>query len=282
MRGAAVGIAALLAVRVASADPTKAECVRANADAQPLQGDGKYAAARELLQKCAVPACPALVRNDCAQRLSHLEEAQPTLVFDVVDGAGADVGGVTVAMDGRVLVERLAGIALRVDPGEHEFTFTAAGKPAVSRKLVVKEGEKDRRERVVLGAPPPAPAAPDEAPHGLGTRRIAGIALAGAGVAAVAVGSVFGALTFGAVSDQSSDCAGAGSFCAHRAQALSDHGDATTDAAVSTVAFIAGGVFLAGGAYLFFTAPKEAGKRPVSFVPEWTAHGASMLLSGEF
>jgi hypothetical protein len=54
-------------------------------------------------------------------------------------------------MDGKPLVGRLDGTAVAVDPGQHAFTFEVSGQPSVTKGFVLKEGEKLRRERVVIG-----------------------------------------------------------------------------------------------------------------------------------
>jgi hypothetical protein len=150
-----------LASAPAFADVTKNQCIEANTRGQELRRDGKLSAAREQLRLCANPACPALVRDDCARRLDELDKIQPTIVFVTKDAAGNDVAGVAVAVDGRPLAARLDGSELLVDPGEHVFTFTAPGQPPISRTLLLAAGEKDRRQEVVVGggAATPAPAA---------------------------------------------------------------------------------------------------------------------------
>lgn len=103
--------------------------------------------AREQLRTCGDTSCPALIRDDCAKRLDEPERAQPAIVFDAKDGAGRDLSAVHVTVDGRPFAERLDGAALKVDPGEHVFVFTVPDEPPVSQTFVVKEGEKERRER---------------------------------------------------------------------------------------------------------------------------------------
>jgi hypothetical protein len=277
------------ATSTVEAGMTKGQCVKANAEGQTLQLDGNFAAARVQLERCGDPSCPAMVRDDCAQRLNELERAQPTIVFDVKDAAGGDVSQVSVSVDGRALAEKLDGRALRVDPGDHEFTFVVAGKPAVARRLVLKETEKGRRERVVLDAKgglgsPGSDAGEGAEQGGLGTRRVLGLVVGGLGVAAVAVGSVLGVETFSAVSAQKSDC-GSGPGCANRAQAQSDHSAAVTDATSSTVSFVAAGALLAGGAWLFFgtrSASPIAPSTGLRLMPAVAPGGGSLSVGGVF
>jgi hypothetical protein len=156
---------------------TKDQCINANAKAQDLRRDGRLSAARDELRSCSNPSCPAIVRDDCTRRLDELDKAQPTIAFEVKDAFGADLSVVKVSVDGRPLTERLDGSALPVDIGQHVFVFEVAGQRPGIRTLVLTEGEKGRRERVIIGAatrlapaPPtlgvraPAPAGRDQAP----------------------------------------------------------------------------------------------------------------------
>jgi hypothetical protein len=297
-RNAALAVAATIAFASAPAmaDVTKEQCIDANGKAQDLRRSGKLAAAGEQLRVCAAPSCPAMVRDDCTKRLDELDRAQPTIVFDAKDGAGNDVGQVRVTMDGAVLAAKLDGAALAVDPGEHTFTFEAPGKPAVTKTFILKEAEKARRERIVLGgvaqaaasAPigPPSPAAAAAAPSparapvaaastppaaqapsepapssapagGGGGRKTLGLVLGGAGVVGVAVGSVFGLLASSSWNNAKNMCSAGSCPGSTRGQAQSDHDTAVTDGTVSTIAFVAGAALVAGGVVLFATAPSS-------------------------
>jgi hypothetical protein len=116
-----------------------------------------------------------MVRDDCARRLDELDKAQPTIVFEVKDASGRDVTDVKVTMDGKALTERLNGRPVPVDVGEHFFTFEVDVQPPVTltRTLVLAEGEKGRRERIVLGrarasAPAPVPPLTHSSPESVG------------------------------------------------------------------------------------------------------------------
>jgi hypothetical protein len=228
-----------LAIRPAEARPSAGQCIDAN----------------------------NVVQSDCLERIDELDRAQPTLVFDVKDAAGNDLLDVSVSIDGRSLSHKLTGVALQVDPGEHTFTFDTARQPSTSRRFVLKEGEKARRERIVLGpaaAPLPVflPADVSRAhSDNFGTQRGLGLVAGGIGVAGIAVGTVFGLLASSANNAQKSDCASASS-CVNRAQALDDHSALQTDGAISTVAFVVGGGLLAIGGVLLLTAHTAPAQSP--------------------
>jgi len=196
---------ALMSAR-ATADVTKDQCVDSNTNAQSLRRDGKFTAARRELVTCGNPSCPALVRDDCARRLDELERVQPSIVIDAKDGAGQDLAAVEVQVDGQTVADHLVGTALRVDPGSHVFTFTVAGKPSVTRTFVLKEGERDRREQVRIGAPADAASEVPAPVPGTG-RSTLGLVVGGVGVVGLGVGSAFGLLALSATNQQKTDCA---------------------------------------------------------------------------
>jgi hypothetical protein len=276
MRRARTTACAALALSVvataAHADPpTKEQCVDANTQAQKLRRESKLTAARQALVSCSDPACPAMVRSDCTTRLDEATKAQPTLVIDVKNRAGDDLVDVKVTLDGQPFPVRLDGTAVAMDPGPHTMTFEAPGFDPVTKSLVLKETEKDRRERVVLrkasvATSEPAPSGsssslPDEPPpldetsRGFGTQRWLALAVGGVGLAGVAVGSVFGLKASSEWSAQQSAC-GSASSCPDHASAVTHHANLTTDGAISTWSFIGGGVLLASGGLLFLTAPR--------------------------
>jgi hypothetical protein len=268
---------ALMSAR-ATADVTKDQCVDSNTNAQSLRRDGKFTAARRELVTCGNPSCPALVRDDCARRLDELERVQPSIVIDAKDGAGQDLAAVEVQVDGQTVADHLVGTALRVDPGSHVFTFTVAGKPSVTRTFVLKEGERDRREQVRIGAPADAASEVPAPVPGTG-RSTLGLVVGGVGVVGLGVGSAFGLLALSATNQQKTDCASPTS-CPHVGAAATDHKSAQTDGAISTAAFIAGGALLATGGILFFSAPHSEKPTTAGFIV--SPGGGGIWLRGQF
>jgi hypothetical protein len=256
-----------LGSRSASAEVTKDQCVDANTRAQSLRREGKFGAARDQLALCMNARCPEVVQDDCTQRFDELERAQPTLVFDVKDRTGQDVLLVHVSIDGLRISEPLDGRALVVDPGEHAFTFDVPGEPTVTHRFVLKEGEKARRERIVVTAaasptgpseaatPKPSAAAADLSPGP--TQRTTGWVLGAAGLVGIAVGAVFGALTIVDSSNARTECRSAAN-CSNHEQAVVDHDRAVTAGTISTVGFLAGSALLASGIVVWLTSPSRA------------------------
>jgi hypothetical protein len=277
----------------AAADATKERCVDSNTKAQSLRRQGRFAEARDALRECGDPSCPSLVRDDCAERLDALNRAQPTMILDVKDQDGNDLSGIRLTVDGRVVADPLGGTPVAVDPGEHSFLIESPGRSPLTRTFVLKEGEKDRRERIMLAAPQgPAqgsseaspvhstePPAPD---GGLDSQKVLAIVAGGLGVASLTTGAVLGLAAASAYRDQQRDCSSP-TDCRYHAQALSEHSTMQTEGDWSTVAFVAGGALLAGGAWLFFTdrgTPAKTAGLAVTPAVGRTATG--VLVRGEF
>jgi hypothetical protein len=266
-----------------SADPTTLECLGANDKSIALRNDHKLGDARAQALVCAAASCPADVRRECVRRIDQLNASMPTIVFEAKDPAGEDLTNVRVTMDGAPLAERLDGAAIAIDPGAHTFVFEASGQPAVTKQLVIREGEKDRRERVQLGVAAPAvapsqtPGSPGAVggeanappsqtgqPGGLGTQRALAIASAGVGVIGVALGAVFGLQSISKHNDAEQACPGK---CATQS-GVDLWNSARSAGDISTVAFVVGGAALAAGAVLWFTgAPSSGGGARVGIGP---------------
>jgi hypothetical protein len=285
LRYAGVGFAALVAVaRPALADD--AACIAASEQSLTLRQQGKLHDALKTLATCADTACPDEVKAECSRRIDGIGTAMPTLVLEAKDGSGNDLFAVAVSMDGAPFASKLDGRPVSVDPGEHTFRFETAGQPPVEKKLVLREGEKDRRESVVLGPPPPvvAPPPPAPQPSTWSTRKTLAVASGGVGLVGVGLGVVFGLYASSSQSREKSDCSSSG--CPSYPQGNEDYNTAKKDATGSTIGFIAGAAFLAGGAVLWFTAPSESSTpastaRRVRLAPMVVLGGGGFLLGGD-
>jgi hypothetical protein len=309
-----IGATVALVGPPAHAESTKTQCIQANTNAQTLRREGKLTEARVQLRACSEAKCPSLVSADCIKRLDELESAQPTVIFDVFDAAGHEVNDVNVSVDGHPLLDRLEGKSVPVDLGEHVVTFSPQGRPAVTQKLVFREGEKSRHVRVVVDNAPGAPAAagavaatepateqaagspaepvepaPPAASGSSGSsQRTVGYLVGGVGLAGLAVGGIFGYLTISAKDRQTDNCASEAK-CPDYGAASAAHQDATTYGTISTVAFIVGGAATATGLVLVLTAKpanrgvSSAAPRRISrlaLAPTGGAGSAGVELSG--
>jgi hypothetical protein len=119
-------------------------CFRAVDSGQHLRASRKLVAAKDQFIQCARQVCPTPVRKDCAEWLSEVETSVPSIVLGAKDARGADVLDVRVSVDGALLVERLDGGSIPVDPGPHVFHFEWAGHAPVDEQILIREGEKSR------------------------------------------------------------------------------------------------------------------------------------------
>jgi hypothetical protein len=294
-------LAGLGYARVASAQDMDA-CIAASEKAVGLQKTGKLIDARASLSTCSAASCPDAIRTSCQDRITQVNHALPSLVFFARDASGRDVTAIKLLIDGVAYADHLDGSAIVLDPGEHEFRFQPVGQPPVVKRLVLHQGEQNRREDLVIGgvsvpiAPAvvpvpvvpsviaaPIPVAPPPAgdqgttSHGSGQRTL-GLVVGGVGVAGLVVGGVLGGLTLSARSSYLQDC---GSNIGAppgkcNAQGVSGESSAATKGTVSTIAFIAGGAATAAGVILYFTAPKGGTSTQVGLGP------SSVWLTGRF
>ena len=308
----AVGVVSLALAGAAprsarAADKALSACIAANETSIQLRSSHKLLQAREQSLACAADACPGLLRDACKKRLEQINASMPTIVFDVKDAAGSDVA-VKLTVDGQPQ-DGQQGTAIALDPGEHAFVFSAAGRPPVEKSFILREGEKDRHEAIVVGsapgagpqpagaaasattsaaAPPPPPPPPPAAAGGSSTwsgQRTIALVAGGVGLAGIGIGSVFGLMSHSSWSSSQSECPSA-SNCPQHAQAVTDHDSASSQATVSTIAFAAGGVALAAGAVLWFTAPhgtaETATRASLQITPGVGPGSGGLLLRGVF
>jgi hypothetical protein len=306
------GAAALLALSLSlpdarAADSALSACIAANEASIQLRSDHKLLQARAQALKCAGDACPAVMRDVCKKRVDQVNAAIPKIVFDVKDAAGSDVAA-KVTVDGQPAVS-LQGAAIALDPGEHTFSFQAPGQPPVERSFILREGEQDRHERIVVGvpgpqssaraaagpsssgsahdsSPEPPPPTVDQGAHGWSGQRTAALVVGGLGVAGIVAGSVFGLMSRSAWSSSQSECPSPAN-CPQYGQAVRDHDSATSSAMISTIAFAAGAVGIAAGAVLWVTSPsaEAAGSAPrvsVRVAPAAGPKSAGVVVGGAF
>ena len=109
------------------------------------------------------------------------------------------------------------------------------------------------------------------------TQRRIGIGLAGAGVAGIGVGAVFGVLALSRLSQSNHGPCDPSDHCTFSGLELRQR---SADAAVvSTVSFAAGATLLAAGVTVYLTAPHD---RTLALAPAVTAGGAGAVFEGRF
>lgn len=117
---------------------------------------GHLSDALDIFQSCAADSCRSPARQQCEAKILRLELDAPSVVPLAKDAAGAPLLNVEVTMDGVPLTSRLDGRAYRVDPGLHEFVFSADGEELSSQELVIAQGQRNREIWLELPAEPVA------------------------------------------------------------------------------------------------------------------------------
>jgi hypothetical protein len=225
-------------------------------------------------------------RADFAQQ--RIDALTPTLPKIRVKVAPANraMAGFQLLRDETAMGEAQWGEPIPVDPGIRVLTARATGHktwtkkidvPAQPQELVVEVPELEV-EKSVENAPPPPPPTPKEDNSAGDTQRTLGFVAGGVGLAGIVVGSIFGFIAIKKNSEADNECRPPDyKICTPKGVEAGD--DGRTAGNVSTVAFIAGGVFLAGGVALYFTAPSGSS---VSVSPTVGTRGASVALTAHW
>jgi len=177
----------------ATANEFKIACSRSFEESQRLRNNSQYIAASEEVLKCADPKCGEALFDECTKIYGELQTATPSVVFAARDGAGNELTGVSVSIDGQPTADPLDGKPVRVDPGSHQFSFSSAGYDVIEQTLLIRAGEQYRpinatmQQTAVAGAPPsvatPAPASSGRSRRGapLASYVLGGIGVVGLG-----------------------------------------------------------------------------------------------------
>ena len=131
-----------------------------------------------------------------------------------------------------------------VDPGEHRIEASRPGKqPWQTTVTVTAQPLTTAFIPALVDAAAPVPP-PGEAAPVWGPQRIAGLAVGGAGVIGLAVGTVFGVKTLQSTSSANAYCSATQPYC--HAQGLALEHDAATYAKVSDATIAVGGAAVVG------------------------------------
>lgn len=281
--GAALALEVVAVAPRASAD--KRQCADAYTQTQILRKAGKLRAAEKSTFECTQAACPDFIKSACSKWGSEIQAATPTIVVSAKDAQGNDLTDVSVTFDGQRLVNRLTGLAIAVDPGQHVLRFEHAGDKPVDQKILISEGEKARVVKVTFGSKPPgavqgaAPVGGETASTGSGTRALAYVL---AGVGAVGLG---GFAYFG-LTGKSEENSVRASNCAPNCSS-SQIDPIKTKYVLADVSLGVGVVSLGLATYFFFasmhkTSSKSENAQRLRFDVAATPKGSFATVSGSF
>ena len=177
------------------------------------------------------------------------------------------VPGLVVERDGAPVDPAELATPMPIDSGPHTIRASAPGKKAWTAQITVGGPRSSLTVAVPAleneaggAAPPPGGERPIEQPTPVkgdegNTQRLVGLVAGGAGIVGIGLGTIFGLKAKGTYNDAVGGC-NAEHQCPQSGLDKAD--DASSQATISTISFIAGGALLAGGAVLYLTAPRAA------------------------
>lgn len=286
-----VSLATMMTPRTAHAANVQA-CLAASEKGQRARAAGKLREAREQFLLCGAEGCPSVVRHDCTQWQTDLQSAIPTVVLGAKDRGNRDLVDVTVSVDGEVLVNKIDGKAINVDPGAHTFKFEHPTYPTVTQQAVIKEGEKSRSITVTFEGGEPEVAKTDNVsqPTAVREHTVLPWVVVGVGVATLATGAII----FATAPSRPDNCDKSTELCVHPV-GMSDSdfkasqekaGDADSRPVLGGVLAASGVGLVAIGLLWHFvepTGPAKAESATALHVTPWAgANMSGLSLDGRF
>jgi hypothetical protein len=133
----------------------RAACNASYKDYKTAKADeqsGRLREARDLYQSCSRAPCAGVAQR-CTAKFAALNSDLPSVVPVVTDDAGEPRVDVDVKVDGQLVTSRLDGRGLPVEPGVHEFTFSADNRVFSTEKIMIIEGQHNRPIAVTIHSP---------------------------------------------------------------------------------------------------------------------------------
>jgi hypothetical protein len=290
---------------------SKQECAAAYVKTQSLRDNGQLRDARKQAITCSASTCSAYVIKDCTRWLAEIDASLPTVVFTASNAAGAETLAVRVTVDGQPVIEQLDGKAVTLDPGERLVRFEMIGAEAVEQKVIIQQGEKNRKLTVSFPktapslplvlpptAPPPralAASKPVDVPRPVDTpkpvSRSGGVPLwawisGGAGVVALGVGAGFGVSALEAQSELNTKCGGDATHCPDSIKAetgpLADRRNLGRNVFIGLEAAAAVGIGLAVIGIARAPSRASSPRKSVIWAPFASPFGGGVEMQGQF
>jgi hypothetical protein len=166
-------------------------CLENHAQGQEFRLSGKLLEGRDTFLHCSATQCPAQIQRDCLNYLEQIQIQIPSVAFRV-SADGVSRADVKVFIDGNLVLEKLSGKAVDLNPGSHELRVVLPPFAPYEQSLVVSEGDKFRVVQVTFTTP--APESPEDAAKRVPMHRpipLPSYILGGVGVAAAINGLVW-------------------------------------------------------------------------------------------
>jgi len=230
---------------------------------------GKIGSAWLAFREAAMRAAAAGKRDAEAGAIERARKLEPRLPrLTIVAPNAPESPGLEIRRDGVLLKEPELGVAVPVDPGSHDIVASAPKRKTWTVTVTSTEARAStiavpalRPTEGASGAEGQPTANGADAPSPGSTQRAVGLVVAGVGVAGLVAGGIFGLMASSTNDDALSHCTTTDPIrCDAEGLSLTD--DAKSQALVSTILFVAGGLALGAGGVLFFTAPSAASAGP--------------------
>lgn len=264
--------ALFFAPRAAVAGDVGQTCRDAYYQAQVLRDQGKLEGAVEQAKTC-VRTCGAELASDCEKWKQELETTMAsTIVIVVVDSAGATVTDAVVSLDGVPWLDWLDGTAQTIAKGAHTLRAEVQGAAPVTRSIVVRQGEKDRKVELSIRTERPDDAA--RVAHQVGPWVVGGV-----GLGALIAGAVTGGVVVHDYDITEDECVDTSRTCSQRGLDAAARGRVLGP--VTTGLLIGGGALVAAGVVWLIAAPRDEKQSTRAFVaPLVSESGASVVVGG--
>lgn len=293
-----LSVCGTLLVALPRAHAQLSECDELSETGQKAAKQGKLLSARKALNACRQSGCSKTTREICDAALKSLEPRIPTIVLKVTGAPAADV---SVTMDGTDLASRVDGSVIEIDPGTHDFVFTAKDGRSAKVSLSIAETTKNQEVQVTIAdappktvVPPPTAATADPPAPGPATssvsstaasgdagssQRLIGWIVGGAGLALTGVG--VGLYASGASSMSAANCPDVEGApdCGDRFDDRDRYNSGKSTRSIGVGVIVGGVAAMLGGVVLLVTAPTQ-GKTAVS--AQVTAGPTGLFLVGRF
>jgi hypothetical protein len=125
------------------------QCGAAYQLAQRKAEVGKLVEASRLYAACSDPACGDEVWPACVEENGAVHALLPSIIPFAVDQDGTVTLDVEVRLDGLLVARNLAGVAIPVDPGQHQISFSLASQVFATETIVAAQGERSRPISVI-------------------------------------------------------------------------------------------------------------------------------------
>jgi hypothetical protein len=188
-------------------------CLGKHTEGQELRRDGKLIESQDAFRQCSATACPSEIIRDCLGWLEEVSKQIPSVSF-AVTADGVNRADAQVFIDDVLVLEKLSGRAIDVNPGPHRVRVVLPPFAPFEEQVVFTEGDKFRVVDVQFASPRPAPeplaTTPGAAPARVEMDRpvpVATYVFGGLGIAAAISGGAWGISNVALRSDMEDQCA---------------------------------------------------------------------------